>query len=1003
MVYFGIISNILYSNIYYFSKRKARKLSKLMMIRNYLIFNCLLQSKTSLNSEPIIEGTTIKITQRDDYEHFYKFKIMKKIDTILIESDDRSFTKLNREWGFDRFSNFKLIINSPYIKTIGEKAFVGLTGLTSVEIKSDLNTIEYQAFAYSFIESITIKSVETCGYEAFDGCHKLKEVKYDFSVFPMNFFRYCTSLETISLKNVREISSGAFAYCSSLKTIDLTQLDDGIQSIEISSGAFIYSGLEYIKITNKLKQIDSESDYTLSKIDSGAFSYTLLSKIEFVGEGPFNIRFPGTLIKKIVLPNNCKIEKYAFSLCQNVEEVELPDTIDAIPEGTFYQCKNLKKVIAKNVKRIIDKAFYCCYNLETINIPAVTLVGKYAFARCTSLNLNIDDLPLTSIDKYAFMMCSKIRLSSLTFIPDSYAFSFCDSITELKIINYNAENLFYRCKNLKTVNINVSVIPNQMFYKCYSLSNIKFSNNLRSISSGAFAYTGSIEYLNLENCSFGEKCFACSQIKSVKASLTNTGIFYNCSELKSIVIPKHSEHYDPSSLLLCPKLEVKFEEGQQFLSKIDNMIIKTKDNMKTICCILSEYKGEEFTVPEGYSVSGSIFSLNKNVKTLIVNEKLINTNIPKLLLYSSIRTLVYSKELDGLFIGDLRQINISEIVIEYPMVTVQRRIFEGNKNIQSVKFKEPIYHISSWAFSNCVNLREFDFSTVLSIGANAFEYCYSLPNLTFGPNLYSIERRSFQYCKFKSVVFSDKCNSLDLSAFDNCENLEEIDFGSSLPVVDIRNTFAYSKTYESLKKVLFKRMIETKLNEYNSQLDIEIIPPTEEKYKSKIYDYVNGLFINKDTKLIEGIVGKFEKVLTIPEGVISIDEDIFGRSGELSVLKLPESYTYLVNDYNKFDTYRLCLYGNNETYIYINHKDSSHIPTQGCSEEDIPDDWYRDSQKGSENEPSPQKSGLSKTEVALIVVSVLVAIALAAMITLLVLKLKSVTPPDKTEDVEANP
>ena len=66
---------------------------------------------------------------------------------------------------------------------------------------------------------------------------------------------------------------------------------------------------------------------------------------------------------------------------------EVPEGVESIEYGAFYNCKNLKEVtISSTVTSIADYVFYRCRNLTKITIPnSVTSIGCDAFAECDSL------------------------------------------------------------------------------------------------------------------------------------------------------------------------------------------------------------------------------------------------------------------------------------------------------------------------------------------------------------------------------------------------------------------------------------------------------------------------------------------------------------------------------------------------------------------------------------------------------------------------------------------
>ena len=124
---------------------------------------------------------------------------------------------------------------------------------------------------------------------------------------------------------------------------------------------------------------------------------------------------------------------------KEVTAVEIPAEIAGKPvtsvgRSAFSGCNSLAAVtIPDSVTRIGLDAFYKCSSLTTITMPdGVTILGADAFSFCTSLTEVTMPNSLTSIGSNAFSGCSS--LTSIT-IPDSVtsieksAFSGCNNLT----------------------------------------------------------------------------------------------------------------------------------------------------------------------------------------------------------------------------------------------------------------------------------------------------------------------------------------------------------------------------------------------------------------------------------------------------------------------------------------------------------------------------------------------------------------------------------------------
>ena len=87
------------------------------------------------------------------------------------------------------------------------------------------------------------------------------------------------------------------------------------------------------------------------------------------------------------------IETRAFSMCENLERVGIPEGVRIIKEYAFKNCYNLKEVIIPNSTTTIgDCAFELCGNLEAVELGrGVKNIGKGAFWTCKNIKeLTID-------------------------------------------------------------------------------------------------------------------------------------------------------------------------------------------------------------------------------------------------------------------------------------------------------------------------------------------------------------------------------------------------------------------------------------------------------------------------------------------------------------------------------------------------------------------------------------------------------------------------------------
>lgn len=163
----------------------------------------------------------------------------------------------------------------------------------------------------------------------------------------------------------------------------------------------------------------------------------------------------------------------AFSRCESLTSINIPDSVTSIGDSAFRWCKTLTSInIQDSVTSIGNSAFYGCRSLTSINIPdSVTSIGDSTFLLCGSLtSINIPG-SVTSIGNRAFYGCCSLTCIN---IPDSVT-----SIGDIAFIG---------CKSLTSINIpnSVTSIGRRAFHGCESLTNINIPNSVIKMEGNPF-------------------------------------------------------------------------------------------------------------------------------------------------------------------------------------------------------------------------------------------------------------------------------------------------------------------------------------------------------------------------------------------------------------------------------------------------------------------------------------------------------------------------------------
>ena len=147
----------------------------------------------------------------------------------------------------------------------------------------------------------------------------------------------------------------------------------------------------------------------------------------------------GTASGNIIIPNSVKIigEK-VFAWSDELESIEIPDSVVHIGKEAFECCTYLKRVILSNsITEIPEALFSWCQSLQEIIIPnSVTKIGMEAFDNCDSLTNLVIPSFVKCIESLAFGECKSLEqvvfLGIVSEIKDD-VFDQCDTLSEIVI------------------------------------------------------------------------------------------------------------------------------------------------------------------------------------------------------------------------------------------------------------------------------------------------------------------------------------------------------------------------------------------------------------------------------------------------------------------------------------------------------------------------------------------------------------------------------------------
>ena len=215
------------------------------------------------------------------------------------------------------------------VTSIGDSAFSGCSGLTSVTIGNSVTSIGDSAFSgCSGLTSITIgNSVITIGESAFYSCDGLTSITIPNSVTTIEYgaFSGCSGLTSITIGNsVTSIRSYAFNGCTSLKDL---RIEDGKSTLSLGYNYYAGTGLFYDSPLETLylgRNLSYNAGYSPFYNKTKLASVTIGNSVTSIGDSAFS---GCSGLTSITIGNSVtSIGSYAFNACSGITKISLMGT-----------------------------------------------------------------------------------------------------------------------------------------------------------------------------------------------------------------------------------------------------------------------------------------------------------------------------------------------------------------------------------------------------------------------------------------------------------------------------------------------------------------------------------------------------------------------------------------------------------------------------------------------------------------------------------------------------
>ena len=937
-------------------------------------------------------------------------------------------------YAFSNCSGMTSVTIPNSVTTIGERAFSGCMSLTSLAIPAKVTTIGKSALDNcGSLTAISVASGNTV-YDSRNSCNALIEtqtntlirgckntsIPYNVKSIGERAFSGCTGLASINIpESVTSIGSAAFHDCSALMVVTTAirtpyAINDNTFSDETYANAPLIvpaDSKELYQATDGWKNfvnfVEKEREdgdvFTAQTIEGVDMLFTVISaqnktcQVEGVGTLP---AIDKTTTGSVTIPEVAKeysvtsIGSYAFSGCNGMTSVSIPNSVTSVGSYAFSDCSGLTSiVIPRSVTNIGRSAFENCSGVTAIYVnngntvydsrnncnaivrtadntlifgcqntvvpETVKAIGSYAFKGHSYLRaINIPN-SLTSIGEEAFSGC--LELTNITSdIREPFAINdniFDDNVYQKATLSVPAfTKTFYQAKAgwKKFVNIVEKELRDgevftykttegvEMTFKVISVQDKTCqvispavdkttsgsvtipegvdNFSVISIANSAFAGCTGLTSVSIPNSvtSIGERAFlGCTGLTSITIpnAVTNIGIyaFDGCSGLTSISVGSRNTVYDSRNSC--------------------NALIETQTNTLIRGC-------KNTTIPASVtSIGERAFSDCTGLTALIIHENM--TSIGEAAFSGCTSLMTITSNLDEPFAISNNTFSTNtyqNATVTVPagtkpiyqntdgwnnfMYIVEKEMKDGeiftDKTVEGVimvfkviNAKNKTCQVEGTSSSAAIDKTTTGSvtipetakgCTVTSISSYAFYNCSGITSVTIPNTVLSIGEYAFSWCHgLTSVIIPNSVTSIGGGAFYGCRGLTSLTIGSGVTSISYH---AFSDC-GSLTSIIVKEgnttydsrnncdaIIETATNTLIVGCKSTVIPSSVTSIGSYAFEYCSGL-----------------TSITIPEGVTSISSYAFRACTNLAVVSIPSSMTNIGSN-----AFREC--GLTEVYCY---------------------------------------------------------------------------------------